>query len=93
VQELPLIRPTFPEFRRKLERCDCRFVVLAEYGELHDVDGAKSPALYAIERGEGADKREAILHIWDDTWPVPLNDIRSVCAVLEIDLGIFDTPH
>jgi hypothetical protein len=94
VQELPLIRLTFPEFRRILERCDCRFLVQAEYGTLFDTDGTPSPALYFIQRGEeGPSMREAMMHVWDETWIVPLNDIRAVCSQLDLDLSIFDTHH
>lgn len=87
MQELPLIRLTFPEFRAVLERWQCRCTCLATFGEMHDVDGVHTPALYVFER----DQHQAILHIWDDTWPVPMNDIRSVCAALGLDLSIFDT--
>jgi hypothetical protein len=93
VQELPLSRLTFPAFRRVLEHCQCRCTCLAEYGALSDVDGAGSPALYAFERGEGDVMKWAVLHVWDDTWPVPVNDIRSVCAALDIDLSIFDASN
>lgn len=93
MQELPLIRLTFPEFRRVLEQCKCRCTRLAEYGDMSDVDGAATPALYMFERGDDVGRKEALIHIWDDAWPVPLNDIRSVCAALGLDLSIFDSHH
>ena len=66
---------------------------MAEYGEMVDADGAHTPALYLFERDDGPAQKQALIHIWDDTWPVPLNDVRSVCAALGLDLSIFDTPH
>jgi hypothetical protein len=90
VQELPLWRRTFPEFVRVLENCGCQCRQLAAYAAMVDVDGAGTPALYAFVRGEGADMKWAVLHVWDESTPVPVNDIRSVCAALDIDPSIFD---
>jgi hypothetical protein len=93
VQELPLWRLTFPEFRRVLENCGCQCTRLAEYEAMADVDGAATPALYSFVRGDGEDMKWAVLHVWDDSWPISPNEVRSVCAALDIDVSIFDTPN
>jgi hypothetical protein len=56
-----------------------------------DVDGAGTPALYSFVRGEDEDRKWAVLHVWDESWPIPVHIIRSVCAALDIDPSIFDT--
>jgi hypothetical protein len=93
VQELPLWRLTFPELRRVLATCGCTCTQIAAYAAMADVDGADTPALYSFERGEGEDLKWAVLHVWDESWPIPVPTLRSICAALELDPSIFDTPN
>ena len=91
MQPFPLL--TFPQFRAVLESCECRCIRMAEFGEMTEADGAPTPALYALERGEGDGLKYAVIHIWDDAHPVPPEMIRSVCAALDLAPDIFDEKH
>ena len=82
MQPFPLL--TLEAFRSALEQHGCRWSQLAEEWE---------GILYAIERGTGDELRFAVIHIWDASLPVPLDVIRSVCAALDLDPGIFEKKH
>ena len=66
---------------------------MAAYGELMDEGKVPTPALYAIERGEGESLKFAVIDIWDEDLPVPLDVIRSVCTALDIEPDVFGTTH
>ena len=88
MQPFPLL--TFPQFRVILEKCGCRCIRMATFGEMMETDGAPTPALYAFDRGEGDSLKYAVIHIWDESLPVPLDTIRAVCIALDLDQDIFD---
>lgn len=60
---------------------------------MSDVDCAPTPTLYLVQRDDVGTIRESIFHVWHDDWIVPMNDIRRICAELNLDLDIFNTPH
>ena len=66
---------------------------MAAYGDMMDAEKAPTPALYAIERGEGESLKFAVIDIWDEDLPVPLDVIRSVCRALDIEPDVFGTTH
>lgn len=85
MQELPLL--TLVEFRNILEQCQCRWSKMADYADVDD--GDPTSVLYAIERGDAADLKLAVIHIWDETLPIPHDVIRSVCTALGLGPDIF----
>ena len=91
MQELPVIN--FHEFKTILERCDCTVAIMARYGELMVEEGDPTPALYSIERGQGAELRFAVIHIWDPYLPIPHDTIRSTCSALDLGPDIFGLKH
>lgn len=80
---------TLPAFRAALERCECRWSLLTTTFS----DGRGETTLYTIERGEDDDLKFAVIHVWDETLPVPLHVIRSVCMALHLGPEIFDVQH
>ena len=70
---------TLPAFRAALERCGCRWSLLTTFS-----DGPGEGTLYTIERGEGDDLEFAVIHVWNEIVPVPLDVIRSVCMALHV---------
>ena len=79
---------TLPAFRAALERCGCRWSLLTTFS-----DGLGEETLYTIERGEGDDLKFSLIHVWDETLPVPLHVIRSVCKALYLGPDILDVQH
>ena len=86
MQPFPLL--TLAAFRAALERCGCRWSLLSTFS-----DPPGEETLYAIERGEGDDLKVAVIHIWDETLPIPVTVIRSVCVALNLGPDIFGVPH
>ena len=61
--------------------------MMATYGEMTDIDGTPTPALFVFERTDtdAGHLHHAIVHVYDPEIPMAPSIVRSTCAALELD--------
>ncbi|OFV90136.1 MAG: hypothetical protein A3G76_12555 [Acidobacteria bacterium RIFCSPLOWO2_12_FULL_65_11] len=84
-------RLTFARLAELLQlRFGCTRITLLPPGAITEADGAPTPALYAFVRTVEGVQREAVVHVFDESWPVMDDMLRYICDRLQIavdDLG------
>ena len=81
-------RLTFSRLAELLEqRFNCTKIRLLPPEALTDPAGVPTPAVFAFVRIVGDVQREAIVHVYDESWPVMDDMLRYVCDRLQIDIA------